>query len=66
MSGIFPEGIMVGTIDSYERRQNESFYTAKVKLSADLKKVNHVYVIINKLKTERDSLEQKTQVQIDD
>lgn len=66
LSGIFPEGIMVGTIDSYERRQNESFYTAKVKLSADLKKVNHVYVIINKLKTERDSLEQKTQVQIDD
>ncbi len=66
LSGIFPEGIMVGTIDSYERRQNESFYTAKVKLSADLKKVNHVYVIINKFKVERDSLETKTQTQIDD
>ncbi len=66
LSGIFPEGIMVGTIDSYERRQNESFYTAKVKLSADLKKVNHVYVIINKFKVERDSLESKTQTQIDD
>lgn len=66
LSGIFPEGILVGTIDSYERRQNESFYTARVKLSADLKKVNHVYVIKNKFKTERDSLETKTQVQIDD
>jgi rod shape-determining protein MreC len=65
-SGIFPEGIMVGTIDSYERRHNESYYTAKVKLSADLKKVNHVYVIKNKLKGERDSLEQNTQKQIDD
>lgn len=66
LSGIFPEGIMVGTIESYERRQNESFYTAKVKLSANLKKVNHVYVIKNKFKTERDSLEEQTQKQIDD
>ena len=30
-------------------------------ISADLKKVNHVYVITNKLKSERDSLEQNTQ-----
>jgi rod shape-determining protein MreC len=66
LSGIFPEGIMVGTIESYERRTNESYYTAKVKLSADLKKVNHVYVIKNKFKTERDSLELNTQKQIDD
>jgi len=66
LSGIFPEGILVGTIESFERRQNESFYTARVRLSADLKKVNHVYVIKNKFKTERDSLEEKTQVQSDD
>lgn len=66
LSGIFPEGIMVGTVDSYEKRQNEGFYTAKIKLSADLKKVNHVYVIKNKFKTERDSLETLTQKQIDD
>lgn len=66
LSGIFPEGIMVGTIESFERRQNESFYTAKVKLSADLKKVNHVYIIKNQFKTERDSLEANTQKQDDD
>lgn len=61
LSGIFPEGIMVGTIESFERKDNEAFYTAKVKLSANLKKVNHVYVITNKFKNERDSLEQNTQ-----
>jgi rod shape-determining protein MreC len=66
LSGIFPEGITVGTVESFERRQNEGFYTAKIKLSADLKKVNHVYVIKNKFKTERDSLETLTQKQIDD
>lgn len=66
LSGIFPEGIMVGTIDKFERKQNEPFYTAKVKLSTDLKIVNFVYVIKNKFKTERDSLEINTQKQIDD
>jgi rod shape-determining protein MreC len=66
LSGIFPEGIMVGTVDSYERRQNEGFFTVKVKLSTDLKKVNHVYVIRNKFKGERDSLEKMTQNQLDD
>jgi rod shape-determining protein MreC len=66
LSGIFPEGIMVGTVESYERRPNESFYTVKVRLSADLKKVNHVYIIKNRLKYERDSLENVAQKQIDD
>ena len=66
LSGIFPEGLMVGTIVKFDRRQNETFYTAKLKLSADLKKVNHVYVITNKFKSERDSLEKLTQVQVDD
>lgn len=66
LSGIFPEGIMVGTIESYEKRKNESYYTAKVRLSADLKKVNHVYVIKNKFKKERDSLELQAQKQGDD
>jgi rod shape-determining protein MreC len=65
-SSIFPEGIMVGIVESFERRRNESFYTVKVKLSADLKKVNHVYIIKNKFKSERDLLEAKEQKQIDD
>lgn len=66
LSGIFPEGIMVGTIESYERKPNESYFTVKVRLSADLKKVNHVHIIKNKFKVERDSLELNTQKQIDD
>ncbi len=66
LSGIFPEGLMVGTIVNFERKRNESFITATVKLAADLKKVNHVYIIKKRLKGERDSLETKAQVQIDD
>lgn len=66
LSGIFPEGITVGVVESFERKQNESYYTAKIKLSADLKKANHVYVIINKNKFEKNTLEEKNQKQIDD
>lgn len=65
LSGIFPEGILVGFVDSYERRHNESFYTVKVRLSADFKKVNHVSVIKYNYKAERDSLELKSQTQSD-
>lgn len=65
LSTIFPEGLLVGFVDSYERKQNESFYTVKVKLSADLKKVNHVTIIKYNFKSEKDSLEAVSQVQSD-
>jgi len=65
LSGIFPEGLLVGFVESYERRQNESFYTVKVRLSADFKKVNHISVVRYNKKAERDSLELKSQVQSD-
>lgn len=63
LSGIFPEGINVGVIDSYERRSNDPFYTVKIRLIADFKKLGYVYVIKNKFKPEKDSLETVSQVQ---
>lgn len=66
LSGIFPEGVLVGFIEEYERKQNDPFYTAKVRLSTNFKKVNHVYVIKNKYKPERDSLEKISHKQVDD
>lgn len=65
LSGIYPEGIMVGFADSFERRQNESFYTVKVRLSVDFKKIDHISVVKNNYKTEKDSLELKSQTQSD-
>lgn len=65
LSGIFPSGIMVGKVESWERKQNESFYTVQVNMNVDFKKVNHVYVINFKYKQEKDSLEQISQVQGD-
>jgi rod shape-determining protein MreC len=43
-SAIFPEGIMVGTIDDFEI-EGGNFYTVRVNLSTDFRKLNYVYVI---------------------
>lgn len=64
-SGIFPEGINIGTVDSWERRSNDPFFTVKVKLIVDFKKLNHVFIIKNKFKMEQDSLETLSQTQSD-
>jgi rod shape-determining protein MreC len=55
----FPEGIPVGTVESYEVQEN--FYLVKVKLTTDFKKLNYVYVVGNLLKAEQDSLEKVSQ-----
>ena len=44
-SAHFPEGIMVGTVDTVVLSQ--SFYNAKIKLSNDLATLKYVYVIQN-------------------
>ncbi|MHB8261762.1 MAG: rod shape-determining protein MreC [Bacteroidia bacterium] len=61
LSSIFPEGISVGTVKSFERKSGDAFYTVKVNLSTNFKKLNHVYVIKNVFKAEQDSLELKSQ-----
>lgn len=61
LSSIFPEGIMVGTVKSYERKSGDSYFTIKVKLATQYKKLNHVYVIKNVFKIEQDSLQIKSQ-----
>ena len=65
LTSYFPEGVLAGFAESFERRQNESFYTVKVKLSVDFNKLNHITVIKNKYKIEKDSLELKSQTQSD-
>lgn len=56
-SSIYPEGVMVGKISSVEIRPDQTFYTATIDLSTDFSKLLYVYVVVNKLATEQDSLE---------
>lgn len=58
-SGIFPEGILIGTISNIERTQEAPFYDLKVKLAQDFRKLTYVSVVKSNLLPELDSLEQQ-------
>lgn len=60
-SRTFPENILIGTIESFERESGKYFYTVKVKLSTDFKKLTHVYVVTNIFKEEQEALEKETE-----
>ena len=55
-SAIFPEGIMIGTIEEAEDKRND-FNTVKVRLSADFYRLRFVRVIDNIQREERTLLE---------
>jgi rod shape-determining protein MreC len=55
-SAIFPEGIMVGTIDDF-KIEGGNFFSVRVNLSTDFRKLNYVYAIDNILKEELLELE---------
>jgi len=57
-SGVFPEGIVIGTIEEIELMDETPFYEMKVKLVQDFHKLSFVTVIKSNLLHELDSLEQ--------
>ena len=56
LSKIFPEGIVVGYVESVDK-ETANFLKIKVKLAVDFNRINHVYVILNNKKNEQTSLE---------
>lgn len=58
---IFPEGVMIGTIKSYNVDQRNDFFNIDVKLSTDFNNIRHVYVINNLMKDELEKLESSAQ-----
>lgn len=58
-SGIFPEGILIGTIAEKSLIEGAPFYDLKVKLSHDFRKLSYVAVVKSNLLPELDSLEQR-------
>ena len=60
-SSVFPEGILVGTIESFTRPAGENYYTIAVLLSADFKSVTYVEVIDNTKIEELRTLKQTTE-----
>lgn len=59
-SAIFPKGIAIGTVQSFELDPSKNFYTLSLKLVNDMTSLGHVYVIENKFKDEILQLETGT------
>jgi len=58
-SGVFPEGILIGTIAEKSLGEGAPFYNLKVKLAQDFRKLSYVAVVKSNLLPELDSLEQR-------
>ena len=52
----FPEGILVGFVESAENLSGSGFYKMKIRLSTDFNKLDHVYVIHNLFHDEQKQL----------
>jgi rod shape-determining protein MreC len=53
---IFPEGIIIGTIESHNKEKNKQLSRATIKYITDFGTLKHVYIINNIMKAEQDSL----------
>jgi rod shape-determining protein MreC len=52
-SAIFPEGIMVGTVESIDQNSGMNFFKITVKLSTNFRNLTTVFVVNNLMKTEQ-------------
>jgi rod shape-determining protein MreC len=59
-NSIFPQGIMVGTIEEVRNAGPETFHEIDLNLSVNFNRLSYVYVIQNYFKGEQDSLEKAT------
>ena len=58
-STMFPENIMIGTIDTFWLQEGTNFYEIEVDLIKDLSRIKSVYVIDNLMKEELEQLEKE-------
>ena len=56
-NSVFPEGIVIGTINSFKLNEEAQFHTIKVALSQDFGKLSFVEVVKSHLKAEKDVIE---------
>ena len=59
-NSVFPAGIFIGTIDSFVKEADKNFWTIRVKLGINFSNLTYVYVVTNRRKAERDTLEAHT------
>jgi len=55
-SDIFPEGLLIGTIDEFTISQDENFNKAQILFSTDFNSLSYVEVIIDLMRKEKEEL----------
>lgn len=56
-NAVFPAGVFVGTVDNFVKEVDKNFWTVQVRLGVDFSRLTYVYVVHNRARPERDSLE---------
>lgn len=56
-NAVFPEGVFIGTIDSFVKEPDKNFWTIRVKLGVNFASLTYVYVVTSRPKAERDTVE---------
>lgn len=60
-SALFPEGIMVGTVENYEIDKGVNLYDIKIRFSVDFNNISYAYIVNNLFKDEQEQLEKLTE-----
>ncbi|GAA3978674.1 rod shape-determining protein MreC [Hymenobacter antarcticus] len=59
-NSVFPEGLFIGTIESFVKEPDKNFWTIRVRLGVNFANLTYVYVVTNRAKAERDTVEVHT------
>lgn len=60
-SGLYPTGIPIGIVDTFYIEPQDQFYEVELTLTTNFAALNHVYIVVDLLKKERDELENHQQ-----
>ncbi len=60
-SDFFPEGILVGTVENFEKADDDNYYNIQVRLAVDFSTISYVSVFDYKYKKEQQVLEEEAQ-----
>lgn len=60
-SDFFPEGILVGEVESYAKASDDNYFDIKVRLSVNFKTVSYVTILDYKNRKEQEQLEEQSQ-----
>lgn len=63
-SSIFPENVLIGTVQEFDLPEGNNFYNITIRFAVDFKNLSHVYVVRSLQKEEKEKLETESQQEI--